>query len=336
MYAIMDDQSNRSLASPAFFDMFNILDKPENYTLSTCSGIIATSGRRGRGFVVESVHRDFHLSLPTLIECDHIPDNRDEIPTPQVVQNHFHLHDLAGTIQPLDDSCQILLLIGRDIPVVHRVLNQKVGSDRDPYAQQLTLGWVIVGETCLDRQHKSSHLSVTRAHVLPSGRPSTLQPCENQFKVKEQLSRNGEIGVPCKPAHTLEFNVFERTKDDDKPGMSHEDKQFLKQMNSEFKRDSTGSWVAPLPFRSPRQSFPNNREQAVQRAKYLDSSLRRNPTKREHMVEFMQKILDNNHAEVAPPLQNNEECWYLPLFGVYHPTKPDQIRGVFDSSAKFN
>ena len=33
MYAIIDDQSNRSLASPAFFDMFNILDKPENYTL---------------------------------------------------------------------------------------------------------------------------------------------------------------------------------------------------------------------------------------------------------------------------------------------------------------
>jgi hypothetical protein len=25
MYAIIDDQSNRSLASPAFFDMFNIL-----------------------------------------------------------------------------------------------------------------------------------------------------------------------------------------------------------------------------------------------------------------------------------------------------------------------
>lgn len=26
---------------------------------------------------------------------------------------------------------------------------------------------------------------------------------------------------------------------------------------------------------------------------------------------------------------------YLQLFGVYHPKKPDQIRGVFDSSAKF-
>ena len=141
MYAIIDDQSNRSLASPAFFDMFNILDKPENYTLSTCSGIIATSGRRGRGFIDESIHRDIHLSLPTLIECDHIPDNREEIPTPQVVLNHFHLHDLAGTIQPLDDSCQILFLIGRDLPVAHHVLDQKVGSNRDPYAQQLKLGW---------------------------------------------------------------------------------------------------------------------------------------------------------------------------------------------------
>lgn len=27
--------------------------------------------------------------------------------------------------------------------------------------------------------------------------------------------------------------------------------------------------------------------------------------------------------------------WYLPLFGVYHPKTPDQIRGVFDDSAKF-
>jgi hypothetical protein len=42
----------------------------------------------------------------------------------------------------------------------------------------------------------------------------------------------------------------------------------------------------------------------------------------------MGKILDNNHAEVAPPLQENEERWYLPLFGVYHPKKPEQISQV--------
>lgn len=47
----------------------------------------------------------------------------------------------------------------------------------------------------------------------------------------------------------------------------------------------------------------------------------------------MQKIFEQDHAELAPPLQDGEECWYLPSFGVYHPRKPGQIRVVFDSSA---
>lgn len=35
--------------------------------------------------------------------------------------------------------------------------------------------------------------------------------------------------------------LFIRTKDDDKIGMSIEDKMFMKQMDSEFLRDHTGS-----------------------------------------------------------------------------------------------
>lgn len=49
----------------------------------------------------------------------------------------------------------------------------------------------------------------------------------------------------------------------------------------------------------------------------------------------MEKIFNNGHAERAPTLHQDEECWYLPSFGVYHPRKPDQIRVVFDSSAQF-
>lgn len=45
------------------------------------------------------------------------------------------------------------------------------------------------------------------------------------------------------------------------------------------------------------------------------------------------ELLKKAHAEVTPPLQSGRECWYLPLFGVYHPRKPDKIRVVFDSSA---
>nr|XP_032806106.1 uncharacterized protein LOC116940390 [Petromyzon marinus] len=54
-----------------------------------------------------------------------------------------------------------------------------------------------------------------------------------------------------------------------------------------------------------------------------------------HFVSFMKNIFDSGHAEAAPPLEEGQECWYLPIFGVYHPKKPDQIRVVFDSSAQF-
>ncbi|XP_061191617.1 uncharacterized protein LOC133199804 [Saccostrea echinata] len=49
----------------------------------------------------------------------------------------------------------------------------------------------------------------------------------------------------------------------------------------------------------------------------------------------MRGLIDSGAMEVAPPLPAGKECFYLPLFGVYHPRKPDKIRGVFDSSVKY-
>ncbi|XP_052062914.1 uncharacterized protein LOC127702663 [Mytilus californianus] len=328
MYAIIDDQSNRSLASPEFFNLFDVRDKPENYTLSTCSGRVVTSGKRGRGFVMESINGNDKFDLPVLIECDHIPNNRDEIPTPEVAMHHPHLKELRGSIPPIEENCQILLLIGRDLIEAHHVLDQRIGPPRTPYAQQLKLGWVVIGETCINKQHVPLELNVKITNILPTGQPSTFQPCTSKFDIRENYTD------PVKK--DLQSPLFEKTRDDDKPGMSFEDKMFMKQMDNEFVRDSEGSWVAPLPFRVPRQSLPSNRQQALHRANMLDASLNRNLVKREHFLTFMSKILDNNHAELAPPLDEHEECWYLPLFGVYHPKKPDQIRGVFDSSAKCN
>ena len=63
-------------------------------------------------------------------------------------------------------------------------------------------------------------------------------------------------------------------------------------------------------------------------------SLSKDHTKNEHFVSFMGQFLEKGNAKLAPPLAADEECWFLPIFGVYHPKKPDQIRVVFDLSAK--
>lgn len=107
-------------------------------------------------------------------------------------------------------------------------------------------------------------------------------------------------------------------------------------MEEGYSNDNTNSWVAPLPFRVPRRLLPNNRDYAHKRLLSLRRMLNKKGDMRVQFLEFMQKMLHNNHAELAPPIEEEKERWYLPMFGVYHPQKPEQIRVVFDPSAQFD
>jgi hypothetical protein len=117
--------------------------------------------------------------------------------------------------------------------------------------------------------------------------------------------------------------------------MSQDDKQFIKIMDTNMKKMPSGHLSAPLPFKEQKPRLPSNYHQAKHRAKTLVKQLNNNPMKCKQFMEFMGKILDNNQAEVAPPVEPNEEVWYLPIFGVFHPKKLDKIRVVFDSAAKY-
>lgn len=132
----------------------------------------------------------------------------------------------------------------------------------------------------------------------------------------------------------LGSSVFDRSKDDNKLALSIDDKAFLAIMDAEVYQNKENSWVAPLPFCSPRRRLPSNREQALKCLCSLRRTLKKKPEMKDHYIKFMQKILDNDQAEPAPPLDKGKEHWYLPTFGVYHPQKPDQIQVVFDSSAE--
>lgn len=127
--------------------------------------------------------------------------------------------------------------------------------------------------------------------------------------------------------------MFDKTQDDVKPASSVEDKAFLDIMDKQDFQDDGNNWVSPLPFRSTRRRLPNNREQAMNRLTSLQKTLDKKPDMKRHFIDFMQKMLDNDEAEPSP-LEGDKERWYLPIFGVYYPQKPEQIRVVFDSSAK--
>lgn len=107
-------------------------------------------------------------------------------------------------------------------------------------------------------------------------------------------------------------------------------------MEKEVQQDEKNNWVAPLPFKSPRPLVPNNRAQALSRLNSLRRTLTRNSEMKQQFSSFMEKLFENEHAEVAPLLDDAQDRWYLPFFGVYHPHKPGKIQVVFDSSAQLH
>ncbi|TKS65471.1 hypothetical protein D9C73_028149 [Collichthys lucidus] len=333
MYAILDDQSNVSLARSSFFDIFNLHGEALPYTIKTCSGTVNTQGRRAHGFAIEGINRKVSITLPILTECNQIPNNRSEIPTLEAAAAHPHLSHVATQIPPLDPSADILLLLGRDVIQAHKVRRQINGPNEAPYAQQLDLGWVIIGDVCLSGAHRPT-VNSYKTNILDNGRPSFLSPCENRIYTKVKFTEDNPLFGSMQPKDELSKHIFEQTADDDKLALSAEEESFLNVMHHGFVKDEANNWVAPLPFRHPRLRLPNNREQALTRLMSLRKTLKRKPEMKEHFVEFMKRTFSKGHAEKAPPLKPHQECWYLPSFGIYHPQKPGKIRIVFDSSAQ--
>ncbi|XP_061749013.1 uncharacterized protein LOC133547258 isoform X1 [Nerophis ophidion] len=130
--------------------------------------------------------------------------------------------------------------------------------------------------------------------------------------------------------------VFQQTKDDNKVGPSIDNIAFLQIMERGLKKDITNSHEAPLPFKTPRPKLPEKKVQTLNRFSSLRRNFERKPVMKEHFFSFMEKIFQNEHAEIAPPLTSDEERWYLAAFDVYHPKKPGNIREVFYSSTQYN
>ncbi|PIK56464.1 hypothetical protein BSL78_06627 [Apostichopus japonicus] len=265
-YAVMDEQSNGTLAKAQLFDQFNLRCNTVPYTLRTCSGTKETTGRAASNLFIESLDGSVKLRLPTVRECELIPDDRKEIPSPAVARHHPHLKQIADKIPAVDPDVPILLLLGRDILRVHKVRDQINGSHDAPYAQCLDLGWVIVGETCLGTTGGPSITSIYKTNVLYNGRPSDYTTYTNSMSVSAGYERVPEVDV-------LGQSVFQKTKDDEKQAASIEDLAFLNLVDKEVHKKKDNSWLAPHPFKPSRQRLLCNKDHARQRLAPLRKSL---------------------------------------------------------------
>lgn len=219
------------------------------------------------------------------MECNNIPNNRSAIPLPTVAETYPHLLNIALHIPPLHEQANIELLIGLNLIETFYVLEDRVGK---PYAQRLPLGWAIFGSVCLGKVHGPGVVNVNKIIVLRDGRPTLLESCDKSITVEED-------------------SIFKTTQCDEKLGLSIEDHLFMDIVESKFTKGVDGHWMAPLPFKPSRQLLPNNRLLAIRRAKSLDKSIEHNSVKRKDVIDFIQKLIEHQHAELAPEIPISRE-----------------------------
>ena len=67
----------------------------------------------------------------------------------------------------------------------------------------------------------------------------------------------------------------------------------------------------------------SSRVNAMKRLTFTRRTLDKNPIMKEQYFTFMQKIFDNDHAEIVPQedLRPDKLCWYLPHFTLRRRTK---------------
>ncbi|KAL0154441.1 hypothetical protein M9458_048704, partial [Cirrhinus mrigala] len=132
----------------------------------------------------------------------------------------------------------------------------------------------------------------------------------------------------------LESDFSERNSEGEY--VSQEDVRFIQLLREGIQQKEIGHLEMPLPFKSYSPPTLPNKKLAIIRLQHLKRKLRANQQYYEYYKTFMEKVIRNGDAELAPEASVGNIVWYIPHHGVYHPKKPGKLRVVFDCSAKFH
>ena len=93
-------------------------------------------------------------------------------------------------------------------------------------------------------------------------------------------------------------------------------------------------YQTPPPFRSKEVHFPNNKRLAESRLVVMKGRILRDNQSAIHYKGFIKELILKGYARESAKSPDDSQVWYLAHHGIYHPSKPNKIRVVFDCSAE--
>ena len=301
--AFLDDGSSASFCTEELIKCLGVKEKdihPTNMSITTMTSSETRNCNLVTGLIISDIEGNHEIMLPPVYSTAVLPVTRQDMVTYSEVKKWKHLSKIN---LPKYSRGTPTIIIGNNVPAVaepFEIINAPV--EGEPYALKTKIGWVVKGS-----------------------------------KSNNRLLRNFNINISNLKLEKMLINMYETEfKDCNEPkkGLSQDDKVFLDIVENGC-RKVEGRYELPLPLKPNLPTLPNTKNYALKRLNTLSSKLKREPVYYEHYCTFMEELLFRNYAEPVPQEQlNNENVWYLPHFGVYHPQKPHKIRVVHDCAAE--
>ncbi|XP_053968820.1 uncharacterized protein LOC128870244 [Anastrepha ludens] len=211
---------------------------------------------------------------------------------------------------PLPNFIDIVpkLIIGVNNP--NLIMAQKVreGGWQDPVGAKTRLGWTIFGGG--NNQSKGNGLNL---HKCDCESDNNLHELVKSFMLNENIG----ISVP-------KVNP-----------VSMEDQRAIEILGNCDLHE--GQYTASLLWSNDNIRLPDSLPTALSRFKCLERKLSSNPELQRNMQEQIDNLVKKNYATKLPNEAINDrgdKIWYLPVFIVRNPHKPNKIRLVWDAAAK--
>ena len=323
--ALLDNGSQGTFIHEKLLEQLKVKSMPTSISVQTMNGLTTEQCKCINNLEVYSFFdSENKIRLPRTFSREFIPVDKDEIPSPSKLQKWKYLDRIHPFLQQDNDDLDVGLLIGGNCPRALEPVEVIPSKNDGPYAFRSNLGWCVTGP-----------INVTSSAVKPGSKCNFITFSEDKrpirFVFEDQIKENG---LKDAILHMLHQDFTERANPGDLERMSIDDKKFLELMDKEV-TFVDGHYQLPLPFRNPDVEIPNNKIQAIKRARSLKRKLQKDKKMYDDYCAFMNKLFDKSYAKKVDGQGVEGKTWYLPHHGVYHPKKPEKIRVVFDCSATY-
>ena len=311
---ILDEQSSHSFIDERVISLLNIpeCDKIANsYSLKTLEQLSTTfNGYTVSNLEIKGVYGRNWLNLPPCFSHPSLPDTSHEIASPEMVRQHSHIRKFSKFFPRVSSDLSVMVLVGANCGAA---MQTRCYGYHYPFVHKTPLGFALVGPT----------------QILPHGKDSSVRILRTDMNICEHYELRNEIPIN----KALKHDLFVKNTDDELPGLSKDDQEFLDIVNSGVRLDSFNNIEIPLPLKS-NIIPPFNRAAVYNRSKNTLARLRKDTERTEKCLEIMKTYLEKGHVKRLTSFEDKRAHTFIPVFPIVNERK-NKIRLVFDSSAKY-